>query len=87
MRRSQVGASRGPRQSKRQVANRLTRRRFVDIVHVDVCPCVVCTAQSDVVRGITRSEDELHLMPGNAAGTATPEGIPVCDWSTRNTED
>ena len=28
---------------------------------------------------------KLHRIPGNAAGTATPVGIPVCYWSTRQT--
>ena len=37
--------------------------------------------QSDAV-----AEDKLILMPGNAVGIATPLGIPVCYWSTRNTE-
>ena len=27
---------------------------------------------------ITRNEDKLYLIPGNAVGTATPESIPVC---------
>eukprot|EP00670_Eutreptiella_braarudii_P023770 CAMPEP_0174346018 /NCGR_PEP_ID=MMETSP0811_2-20130205/1581_1 /TAXON_ID=73025 ORGANISM="Eutreptiella gymnastica-like, Strain CCMP1594" /NCGR_SAMPLE_ID=MMETSP0811_2 /ASSEMBLY_ACC=CAM_ASM_000667 /LENGTH=30 /DNA_ID= /DNA_START= /DNA_END= /DNA_ORIENTATION= len=27
---------------------------------------------------MTRSKDKLYLIPGNAMGTATPEGIPVC---------
>ena len=34
---------------------------------------------------ITRSEDQLYLTPENAVETATPEGIPVCDQSTRQT--
>ena len=33
-------------------------------------------AQSDVVADMTRSNDKLNLIPGNAGGTATPEGIP-----------
>jgi hypothetical protein len=37
--------------------------------------------QGDVVADITRNDDELNLIPGNAVGTATPEGIPVCYWS------
>eukprot|EP00670_Eutreptiella_braarudii_P002389 CAMPEP_0174300488 /NCGR_PEP_ID=MMETSP0809-20121228/58488_1 /TAXON_ID=73025 ORGANISM="Eutreptiella gymnastica-like, Strain CCMP1594" /NCGR_SAMPLE_ID=MMETSP0809 /ASSEMBLY_ACC=CAM_ASM_000658 /LENGTH=33 /DNA_ID= /DNA_START= /DNA_END= /DNA_ORIENTATION= len=32
---------------------------------------------------MTRSNDKLNLIPGNAVGTATPEGIPVCYQSTR----
>ena len=39
--------------------------------------------EGDVVVDITRREDELSLMPGNAAGTATPIGIPMCGWGTR----
>ena len=39
--------------------------------------------QGDVVVGTTRREDGLHLIPGNARGTATPVGIPVRRWSTR----
>ena len=35
---------------------------------------------------MTRSEEELIRMPGNAVGTATPRGIPVCYWSTKKTE-
>ena len=34
--------------------------------------------QSNVVADIARTEDKLYLIPGNAVGTATPEGIPVC---------
>ena len=34
--------------------------------------------QGDAVADITRSEDEPILIPGNAVGTATPKGIPVC---------
>ena len=41
--------------------------------------------QDSVVGDITRHKDELHLIPGNAAGTAMPKGIPVCYWSTRQT--
>ena len=33
-----------------------------------------------------RSEDRPHLIPGNAASTARPVGIPVCYQSTRKTE-
>ena len=33
-------------------------------------------AQSDAVADMTRSNDKLNLIPGNAVGTATPEGIP-----------
>ena len=39
-----------------------------------------------VVAGVACSEDKLKLTPGASAGTATPIGIPVCDWSTRETE-
>ena len=39
--------------------------------------------QRDAVVDTTRGEDEPNLMPGNAVGTATPEGIPVCDRSIR----
>ena len=28
-------------------------------------------------------EDTLNLIPENAAGTATPVGVPVCDWSMK----
>ena len=42
--------------------------------------------QGDVVAYMTRSEDKLILIPGNAVGTATPVGIPVCYWSTKKTE-
>ena len=35
----------------------------------------------------TRSEDQPMLIPGKAAGIATPEGILLCYWSTRSTED
>ena len=42
--------------------------------------------QSNVAADVTHSEDDLNLMPGNAAGTATPVGIPVSYWSTRKTE-
>ena len=42
--------------------------------------------QGDAVADITRREDELNLIPGNAVETATPEGIPVCHWSTRKPE-
>jgi hypothetical protein len=31
--------------------------------------------QGDVVADMTRSEDKLMLIPGNAVGTATPVGI------------
>ena len=34
---------------------------------------------------ITRSKDLLYLKPGNAVGTAMPEGIPVCYRSTKPT--
>ena len=40
--------------------------------------------QSDVVADVTCGED--NLIPGRAAGTATPVGIPVCCWRTRKTE-
>ena len=39
--------------------------------------------QGDVVGHMTRRENKLILMPGNAAGTATPVGIPACYCSTR----
>ena len=39
-----------------------------------------------LVADMTCSEGELNPMPGHAAGTATPVGIPVCYWSTRKTE-
>ena len=42
--------------------------------------------QGNVVADITRSEDKLNLIPGNAAGTTRPEGIAVCYWSTRKAE-
>ena len=45
------------------------------------CPVL----QLSLVVDITRSKDKLYLIPGNAVGTATPEGIPVCYWSTRQT--
>ena len=35
---------------------------------------------------MTRSEDNLILIPGKAVGSATPVGIPVCSWRTRKTE-
>ena len=35
---------------------------------------------------MTRREDELYLIPGNAVGTATPEGIPVCYRRTTKTK-
>ena len=44
--------------------------------------CYDCPAVVD----ITGSEDKLNLIPGNAVGSATPVGIPVCYWSTRKTE-
>ena len=40
--------------------------------------------RSNVVADIPRSA--YKVIPGNAAGTATPVGIPVCYWSTRKTE-
>ena len=43
--------------------------------------------QSDVVAEVTRGEDEVNLTPANALGTATPEGVPVCDWSTGATAE
>ena len=45
---------------------------------VQCCDCH--TVDADV----TRSEDELNLMPGNAAGTATPVGIPVCNQGMKD---
>jgi hypothetical protein len=42
-------------------------------------------AVSNVVADITRREDVLNLF-GNAAGTATPVGTPVCYWGTKKTE-
>ena len=42
--------------------------------------------QNDEGADMRCSEDELNLMPGNAVGTATPEGIPVCYRSTRRIE-
>ena len=33
--------------------------------------------QGDVVAGMTRSEDKLMLIPGNAVGIATPVGIQM----------
>uniref|UniRef100_A0A6T2HFE9 Uncharacterized protein n=1 Tax=Eutreptiella gymnastica TaxID=73025 RepID=A0A6T2HFE9_9EUGL len=42
--------------------------------------------QGDVAADMPRSVDELILMPGNAAETATPEGISARYWSTGKTE-
>ena len=39
--------------------------------------------QSNAVADITRREDELNLIPGNAAGTATPVGTPTCPWHSQ----
>ena len=39
--------------------------------------------QGDAVTDMIRRENKLILMPGNAAGTATPVGIRVCYCSTR----
>ena len=38
-----------------------------------------------MVADITRSKDLLYLIPGNAAGTATPKDIPVCYRGTKQT--
>ena len=35
-------------------------------------------SQGDLIADMTRSEDKLILIPGNAVGTATPVGIPAC---------
>ena len=47
--------------------------------------CPVLRLSHKTVADITHCEDELYLIPGNAAGTATPEGIPVCYRRTRQT--
>jgi len=49
-------------------------------------PNATIVPQGGVAADMTRREDELNLIPGNAAGTATPIRLPVCDWSTRKTE-
>ena len=41
--------------------------------------------QHGAVADITRRNDQLYLIPGNAVGTTAPKGIPVCYWSTRQT--
>ena len=38
--------------------------------------------QLSVVADITSRKGELNLKPEDAAGTATPVGIPRCYWST-----
>ena len=50
---------------------------------ISAVPCYI--SQDGVIADIRRSEDKLYLIPGNAVGTATPQGIPVCYWSTRQT--
>ena len=49
-------------------------------------PMLRIVPQSNEVVDITRREGKLNLIPWNAAGAATPMGIPVCNWSTRKTE-
>ena len=49
-------------------------------------PNATIAPEGDVVADATRCEGKLMLIPRNAAGTATPVGIPVCYCSTRKTE-
>ena len=55
----------------------ISRNQGSELSHATIAP------QGDVVADIARREDELNLIPGNAAGTATPQGMPGCYWSTR----
>ena len=57
-----------------------SQNQGAELSHATIVP------HGDAVADITRSEDKLNLMPGNALGTATPEGAPVCCWSTRKTQ-
>ena len=58
----------------------LSESRIRAVIDATIVP------QGDVVVDMTRSEDKLMLIPGNAVGTATPVGIPVCYWRTRKIE-
>ena len=55
-------------------AHQKAHEKSLEIKHQS---CPMLQLSQNVVAGITRSEDTLNLMPGNALGPATPEGISV----------
>ena len=71
----QPGGARSPQRTREN-----SRHHGSELSNAAIVP------QSNVVADTTRSEEGLDLVPGNAAGTATPPGIPVCHWSTGRTE-
>jgi hypothetical protein len=63
----------------------LTRRHSRNLSESRILSSATIVPEDGVVADVTSRKDKLCLIPGNAVGTAAPEGIPVCYRSTRQT--